>query len=130
MPSNYSRIFKLILKVIKANLLLDKIRFNIPFNFAIPQSFHFWFRSSILGLSQKQFMRVIMWLETWNTWLFLSFEFRAKLFGQELLDFGQPNWIIIVLVQRTSGWENFSLTLYMYEYILCELLISSYLCNF
>ena len=60
----------------------------------------------------------------------IVFEFQAKRFGQELLDFGQPNLIIIVLVQRTSGWENVSLTLFMYEYILCELLISSYLCNF
>ena len=31
---------KFILKVIKANLMLDKISLNIPFNFAIPQSFH------------------------------------------------------------------------------------------
>ena len=60
----------------------------------------------------------------------IVFEFRAKLFGQELLDFGQPNLIILVLVRRTSKWENFSITLYMYEYILCELLISSFFCNF
>ena len=37
-------------------------------------------------------------------------KFRAKLFGQELLGFGQPNLIInIVLVRRTrtSGLESF-----------------------
>ena len=31
---------KLILKVIKANLILDKIRLNVPFNFAIQWSFY------------------------------------------------------------------------------------------
>ena len=77
---------KFILKVIKANLVLDKIRLNIPFNFTIPQSFSFVFRSSILGLSQKQFTRVIMWLKTWNSWLFLSFEFWAKLFWTTKFD--------------------------------------------
>ena len=81
-------------KVIKANLILDKISLHIPFNFAIPQSFHYFvFTSSILVLSQKQFTRVIVRLKALNAWLFLSFEFWTKLFGQELLGFGQPNLI-------------------------------------
>ena len=51
------------------------------------------FTSSVLGLSQKQFTRVIMWLTTLNAWLFLSFEIQAKLFLTRNLGFGQPNLI-------------------------------------
>lgn len=35
----------------------------------------------------------LIWLKTLNAQLFLSFEFLAKLFGQELLGFRQPNLI-------------------------------------
>ena len=35
-----------------------------------------------------------MWLKTLNARFFLSFEFWAKLFGQELLGFGQQNLIL------------------------------------
>ena len=56
---------KIYLVVIKASLILDKIRLNIPFNMAIS----FVWMSSI-------------WLRN-----------LAKSFGQELLGFGQPNLI-------------------------------------
>ena len=55
------------LKVKKANLILDEIMLNILFNVPIPLSFHlrvpFRFKSTVI---------------------------KAKLFGQELFDFGQP----------------------------------------
>ena len=36
---------KFILKVTKANLILDEIMLNIPFNFPIPRSFHSFLRA-------------------------------------------------------------------------------------
>ena len=57
MTSNYSRI-KIYLIDIKANLILDKIRLNIPFNFAITATISFvlmsftWLRN-LANLSGK-----------------------------------------------------------------------------
>ena len=70
--SNYSSI-----KIHLKNLILDKIRFKIVFLLTSPFHSHFInfvFTSSILGLSQKQFTRVIMWFKTLNARLFLSFK--------------------------------------------------------
>ena len=63
---------KFILKVTKANLILDEIMLNIPFNFPIPRSFHSFLRAPFFS----------------QLWLI-----KAKLFGQELFGFGQPNFI-------------------------------------
>ena len=85
---------KFTLKVIKANLIFNKIRLNIPFttlpfhgHFICFYELHLRFKSKTMILIYKG-NNVIK-----NIKCSIVFEFRAKFFGQELLGFRQPNLI-------------------------------------
>ena len=88
------RELKFTLKVIKANLTFNKIRLNIPFttlpfhgHFICLYKLHLRFKSKTM-ISIYKDNNVIK-----NIKCSIVFEFRAKLFGQELLGFRQPNLI-------------------------------------
>ena len=94
MTTDYSRIKK-IFKVLKGNLILDKIRLNIPFNFAIPRPFHFFTSSVqvIFRFKSKTIYKANNTIKNIKCLTVFEFQVSAKLFGQELLDFGQPSLI-------------------------------------
>jgi len=89
---NYRRI-KIYLTLIKANLILEKIRLNIPFNFSIARPFHLFLQAPLQAQVKNNIYKDNNVIKNIKCPIVLRFEFLAKLFGQELLGFGQPNLI-------------------------------------